>query len=144
MNPGDKFLLGVDLHKDTDTLEAAYNDAAGVTAEFTRNLFVRINRELGASIDLDAVEHVARYSAERRQVEIFARFNQHQEIHVAPRDETFFVDAGELIHTEVSRKFELEDLQRRLGKLGFSTVEVFTDEMDLFANLLLERDRRAA
>jgi L-histidine N-alpha-methyltransferase len=144
MSPGDHFLLGVDLHKDTGTLEAAYNDAAGVTAEFTRNLFVRINRELGSSFDLDAIEHVARYSLRRRQIEIFARITRAQEVHVPSRGERFALDVGELIHVEISRKFELDELRERLDAHGFSTVATFTDEQELFADLLLERSPRVA
>lgn len=144
LDPGDHFLLGVDLHKDKDTLEAAYNDAAGVTADFTRNLFARINRELDSSIDVDAIEHVARYSEERRQIEIFARIATPQEIDVPSLGERLAVDAGEMIHVEISRKFELPELRSRLDTHGFSTAETFTDEQDMFADLLLERSRRAA
>jgi L-histidine N-alpha-methyltransferase len=144
MDPGDSFLLGVDLDKDTSTLEAAYNDAAGVTAEFTRNLFTRINRELGSSIDVDAVEHVARYARERRQIEVFARVTRPQEIDVPSLGERFPVDAGEMIHIEISRKFELDELRSQLDTHGFSTLETFTDEQELFANLILERSLRAA
>jgi L-histidine N-alpha-methyltransferase len=144
MDSGDNFLLGVDLHKDTGTLEAAYNDAAGVTADFTCNLFTRINRELGASIDVDSVEHVARYSEERRQIEIFARVTRPQQIEVPALGERVPVDAGEMIQIEISRKFELPALRNQLDTRGFSTAETFTDEQELFADLLLERSRSAA
>src|SRR6185369_1468298 len=66
---GDFFLLGIDLVKAPAQLEAAYNDAAGVTASFTRNLFARMNRELGCSIDTDFIEHVARFDPEKEQIE---------------------------------------------------------------------------
>jgi L-histidine N-alpha-methyltransferase len=144
LDPGDNFLLGVDLHKDKDTLEAAYNDAAGVTAQFTRNLFTRMNRELGSSVDLDAVEHVARYARERRQIEIFARVTRPQEIEVPSLGERVPVDAGEMIQIEISRKFELPGLRSQLDARGFSTAETYTDEQELFADLLLERSLRAA
>ncbi|MCP3983307.1 MAG: L-histidine N(alpha)-methyltransferase [bacterium] len=136
---GDYFLLGADLHKDTETLEAAYNDAAGVTAAFTRNLFTRLNRELGSSIDIDAVEHRAHYNAEAQQIEIYAEFVTAQEIYLAPLGIRHQVKAGECIHTEISRKFCLDPLEERLLKTGFGVKEVFTDPRSWFAVLLLER-----
>lgn len=139
LSVGDYFLLGVDLHKDTPTLEAAYNDAAGVTAEFTRNLFARINRELGASIDLRAVEHRAHYNERDRQIEIFARFAAAQEIYLAPLGVWHRVEADEHIQTEISRKFTLDSLRPKLERLGFATRRVSTDARNRFAVLLLER-----
>ncbi len=136
---GDYLLLGVDLHKDTATLEAAYNDVAGVTAAFTRNLFVRINRELGADIDLDAIAHRAHYNTEDQQIEIFAEFLSDQEVHIEPLGVRHKITAGERIHTELSRKFSLSPLHEQLGEIGFSPVQAFTDPRDWFAVLLLER-----
>jgi L-histidine Nalpha-methyltransferase len=139
MADGDFFLLGLDLVKEASLLEAAYNDAAGVTAAFTRNLFARMNRELGASIDLHAVEHQARYVAERQRIEIHARFTAAQEIHLRALGKTFRIAAGERIQTEISRKFRLEDIPPRLGAFGFATREIFTDERGWFALALLQK-----
>jgi len=139
LRPGDYFLLGVDLVKDAALLEAAYNDAAGVTAAFTRNLFARMNRELDAGIDLAAVEHVAGYNGEASQIEIAARFLRRQTIDIAPLGERYEIAAGEEIRTEVSRKFRVAELTRFLASFGLETLNVFTDERRWFALLLLQR-----
>ncbi len=138
---GDHFLLGVDLVKEREVLEAAYNDAAGVTARFTRNLFVRMNRELGSGIDVTQIKHVARYHDAWQRIEIFARFRTAQEIALGPLGLTVHVDADELIMTEISRKFVLEHLTAYLEVFGFEVVRVFTDDRQWFAVLLL-RNRR--
>ncbi len=136
---GDFFLLGVDLVKDVELIEAAYNDAAGVTAEFTKNVFARMNRELDAGIDLDQIEHVAVYNAELQRIEISARFLTEQEIHIGPLRETVTIGAGDMVMTEISRKFVLDDLEEYLADFGLDTRRVFTDEQRRFALLLLRR-----
>jgi L-histidine N-alpha-methyltransferase len=139
LEKGDHFLLGVDLVKDPAVLEAAYNDAAGVTAAFTKNLFVRMNRELGAGIDVDQLEHVARYNDKWQQVEMFARFRTAQPVRIDPLDATIEIGAGEQVMVEISRKFVLEKLATYLSVFGFELEDVFTDERDWFALLLLKR-----
>ena len=134
---GDHFLLGVDLVKEREVLEAAYNDAAGVTARFTRNLFVRMNRELAAGIDVTQIEHTARYHEAWQRIEIFARFRTAQRIALGPLGLTVDVDAGELIMTEISRKFVLEHLKAYLDVFGFDVRHAFTDDRKWFAVLLL-------
>ena len=76
LTPGDHFLVGIDLVKNVRTLEAAYNDRAGVSAAFTRNYFARMNREIGTDLDLGAIEHVAYYNQTLDRIEIFARFTR--------------------------------------------------------------------
>jgi L-histidine N-alpha-methyltransferase len=136
---GDYFLLGVDLVKDPVILEAAYNDAAGMTACFTTNYFTRMNRELGSSIDTDQVEHVAVWSPERQRMEISTRFNAPQNIHVQPLGEVFEIGRGEQVLMEISRKFRLPELITDLNRFGFRVRRVFTDEREWFGLLLLER-----
>jgi len=122
LSPGDHFLVGVDLVKDAARLEAAYDDAAGVTAAFTRNLFARMNRELGTDVPLDAVRHVAYYDVERERVEIFAEALRPWEITLPSLDRTFRVARGERILTEVSHKFRPEGLVALVERLGFRRV----------------------
>ncbi|UCC81503.1 MAG: L-histidine N(alpha)-methyltransferase [Gemmatimonadota bacterium] len=136
---GDFFLLGVDLVKDADVLEAAYNDAAGVTARFTRNYFARINRELGAALDLTQIEHQAIWNPALERIEIYARFISDQQLHVEPLDQTFEIRGGERIMIEISRKHRLPKLQRELAAFGFDLRHVFSDGKKWFALLLLER-----
>src|SRR5690606_8410577 len=119
LSPGDHFLVGVDLVKDPATLEAAYNDAAGVTAEFTRNLFARMNRELGTAVDLDAIEHVAYWNSRKERIDIFARFLRQTLVDLPTVGRRFRIAAGEMVQTEISRKFRAEDLVRRLAPHGF-------------------------
>ena len=137
MAPGDHFLVGVDLVKDAARLEAAYDDAAGVTAAFTRNLFARMNRELGTNIPLDAVRHVAFYDVERERVEIFAEALQSWELHLPALDRTFRVARGERILTEVSHKFRPEALVAMIERLGFK--QVWSDVGDGTFGLFLFR-----
>jgi len=136
---GDYFLLGVDLVKDGAILEAAYNDAAGHTARFTKNYCTRLNRELGSSIDVSQVEHIAVWNPERERMDISLRFNTAQQIYVEPLNETFEIEAGEEILIEISRKFRLPRLSADLARFGFDVRRTFTDENGWFALLLLER-----
>ncbi len=137
--PGDHVLLGVDLVKDAATINAAYNDAAGHSAAFTCNLFARMNRELGAGLDLAAISHEAAYHPESRQVEIFARFTRAQTITLAPLDRRITIAADERIRTEISRKYVVDDLVAYLDTFGLRTVATFTDPRQWFAELLLRR-----
>jgi L-histidine N-alpha-methyltransferase len=132
-------LLGIDITHDEQALYAAYNDAAGHSAAFTRNLFKRMNRELGSRIDLEAIEHVARYNPDRRQVEIFAEFTKAQRMRIALLDQVFAIAEGETIRTEISRKFDLKNIEPYLENFGFKREKVYCDESNRFAVLLLRR-----
>jgi len=135
----DFFLLGADLVKDPDVLEAAYNDEAGVTAKFMKNMFARINRELGADIDLDQIEHVAEYNREQQQVELSAKFTSDQEVVIEPLDRSVFLSEGDTVLLEVSNKFVLDDLIAYAGDFGLETKQVFTDDERWFADLLMQK-----
>ena len=137
--PGDFFLLGIDLVKSRQILEAAYNDAAGVTEAFTRNLFVRMNRELGSTLDISSIEHLARYDSRQEQVEIHARFNRGQTINIAPLNRYVPISAGEKILVEISRKFRIGEVQALLEYYGLKTCRIFTDERKWFGLLLMQK-----
>lgn len=139
LNEGDYFLLGVDLVKDQGLLEAAYNDEAGVTAAFTRNLFARMNRELDSGLDLSAIEHVARWIPDKRRIEIHARFKKDQTLRIAPLGSSFEIARDEEILVEISRKFILADIKAELEAYDLCIREIFTDEKGWFALLLLEK-----
>ena len=141
---GDHFLLGMDLVKDVRTLEAAYNDRAGVTAEFTRNLFARMNRELGTRLDLDAIEHVAHYNDRLDRIEIFARFMREAVIELRDLGRRFRIAPGEMIMTEISRKFRADEMAATVARYGLETVRTFTDPTKAFALLLLRKRGRSA
>lgn len=136
---GDFFLLGVDLVKDPDILEAAYNDAAGVTARFTKNYFARINRELGSDIDVDVIEHQATWNPAQQRMEIFSTFRETQSVRIEPLGLTFVIQKGERILLEISRKFRVDVLVEELRRYGFEVRRTFCDEPEWFGLLLLER-----
>lgn len=139
MATGDFFLLGVDLVKDEQILNAAYNDADGVTAAFTRNLFARMNRELDAGLELDKIEHVAGYNPRRERIETRARFTAPQSLKVGPMGQSFSIARNEEILVEISRKFRLPPLLEHLRSHGLIARKTFTDQQQWFGLLLLER-----
>ncbi|HXJ35936.1 MAG TPA: ergothioneine biosynthesis protein EgtB [Candidatus Eisenbacteria bacterium] len=144
LEAGDHLLLGIDLVKDARTLEAAYNDRAGVTERFTRNLLVRMNRDLGTTIDLDSVEHVAWYNAAQTRIEIYARFTRGATITLADHARTFEIRPGELVMTEISTKFHAPDVAMLAARRGLDLVRTFATEDAAFALLLFRRRSRPA
>ena len=125
--PGDHLLLGTDLVKETARLEAAYNDAAGVTAEFNKNVLQVLNRELAADFDLDAFEHVARYDAREERMDIRLRSLAEQTVQLTDLDLTVSFAAGEEMRTEISTKFTRERLDCVYTESGLELCGWFTD-----------------
>ena len=143
LRPGeDRLLLGTDLVKDVATLEAAYNDAQGVTAEFNRNVLRVMNRELEADFDVDAFEHVAFYDREREWIEMRLRAQRRMDVRVATLDLDVAFAAREEMRTEISAKFTPERLRGDLAAAGLEPVEVMTAPDGLFALSLSERPAR--
>lgn len=128
--PGGGLLLGVDLQKDPRVIEAAYNDARGVTAAFNRNLLARINRELGGDFDLDQFAHRAFYCTERGRIEMHLVSRRDQRVHIGNAEFSF--TCGETIHTENSHKYRLGDLRALARDGGFEMVQSWTDERNFF------------
>jgi len=133
--PGDALLLGVDLapgpQKSVATLLAAYDDAAGVTAAFNKNILTRLNRELDAGFNLDAFAHRARWNAAESRMEMHLESLTAQTVQLADRRIAFA--AGETIHTENSYKFSTDSLSALLAGAGFSTTHTFHDSAQTFA-----------
>ena len=127
MGADDRLLLGTDLVKRADRLEAAYDDASGVTAEFNKNVLRVLNRELGADFDLDAFEHVARYDAEEARMDIRLRSLAAQTIRLEGLDMSVDFAAGEEMRTEISSKFTYEQLARVYAEAGLTMSGWFTD-----------------
>jgi len=115
---GDRFLLGVDLVKDRATLEAAYNDAAGVTADFNRNLLHVLNRQLGANIPVDAFEHVSFYDRREARIEMRLRAGYPLAVRFPTLGLQVGFAAGEELHTEISCKFTRPQIERELQAAG--------------------------
>ncbi len=134
LRPGvDHLLLGTDLVKDTRVLEAAYNDTAGVTAEFNRNLLRVLNRELGADFELDAFEHVAFFDTEREWIEMRLRSKRRQSVSIPAVGLTVDFAAREELRTEISAKFTPERLAGDLEAAGLELKHVLSDDRGLFA-----------
>ena len=133
LGPEDHFLLGTDLVKGRDRLEAAYNDAAGVTAEFNKNVLAVLNRELGADFDLDAFEHTALWDAENLWVDIRLRSLRRQVVRIDALDMVVSFDRGEEMRTEISTKFARQGLEGIYHEAGLELVEWWTDPEELFA-----------
>jgi len=129
--PGGGLLVGVDLVKDPATLHRAYNDAAGVTAAFNRNLLVRANRELGADFDLEAFDHYAFYDPLQQRVEMHLVSRRAQTVTVG--DHTFHFAQGESLHTENSHKYTLEGFRQLARRAGFTPGPAWVDEQQLFS-----------
>ncbi len=127
LSPDDHLLLGTDLIKDRARLEAAYDDSAGVTAEFNKNVLEVLNRTLGADFDLDAFEHVARYDAEAERMDIRLRSLADQGVRLDDLDLEISFAAGEEMRTEISTKFTRERLESVYGGAGLELRGWFTD-----------------
>jgi L-histidine N-alpha-methyltransferase len=133
MYPGDRFLLGTDLVKDTAVLEAAYNDSAGITAEFNKNVLHVLNRELGANFDPDQFEHVAFFDAENEWIDIRLRSLGEQFIDLTVLDMRTHFARNEEMRTEISTKFTRERLESSYADAGLELVEWWTDPDELYA-----------
>lgn len=133
---GGGLLIGIDLKKDPATIEAAYNDALGVTAEFNLNLLRRINRELGADFDLDQFFHRARYNAELGRVEIYLVSRRAQAVTLAGKSIEF--DAGETICTEYSHKYAVGEFSALAASAGMTLRREWSDKNRQFAVLYFE------
>jgi len=132
----DRFLIGVDLKKDKAILEAAYDDAAGVTAEFNLNMLRRINRELGATFDLRKFKHRAVYNNKLGRVEMHMVSRGRQTVRV--HDQYFTFKDGETIHSENSYKYGIEEFKALVVKAGWVQEVLWTDVENRFAVYLLK------
>jgi dimethylhistidine N-methyltransferase len=131
LGSGATLIVGTDLIKPVEVLNAAYNDAAGVTAKFNLNLLVRINRELGGTFKLDTFAHHAFYNRERHRIEMHLASLKRQKVKVA--GDTFEFRAGETIHTENSYKYSLASLAALARGVGWQPAGAWTDPRDYFS-----------
>jgi len=128
---GGILVIGVDLKKEKRLLDAAYDDAQGVTAEFNLNLLARINRELGGDFQPKRFRHKAFYDERRGRIEMHLESRYQQHVHVAGR--RFEFKAGETIHTEISCKYTIEEFRKLAAGARFHAEAVWTDPANLFA-----------
>nr|WP_202504529.1 MULTISPECIES: L-histidine N(alpha)-methyltransferase [unclassified Streptomyces] len=133
LSPGDGLLLGTDLVKDEATLVAAYDDAAGVTAAFNKNVLSVVDRELGADFQLDDFEHVALWDAEHEWIEMRLRARRALTVKVRELDLVVPFEEGEELRTEISAKFREEGVRTELAMAGLRLDEWWTDPAGRFA-----------
>ncbi|MBT8040413.1 MAG: L-histidine N(alpha)-methyltransferase [Gammaproteobacteria bacterium] len=135
LGPGGMIIVGVDLVKPIDVIEDAYNDSAGVTAAFNRNLLERINRELDGTFRPEQFEHLAFFNRDEGRIEMHLVSRRAQSVEID--GEIFNFSEGETIHTENSHKYSLEGFKALARRAGFEALEAWTDARDLFSVHLL-------
>lgn len=133
LGPEDHFLLGTDLIKDRETLEAAYDDAAGVTAEFNKNVLAVLNNKLDADFDLNAFEHTVFWDDENLFVDIRLRSLKRQIVEISQLNLTVAFERGEEMRTEISTKFGREGLEGIYAEAGLELTDWWTDPEGLYA-----------
>ena len=133
MGPSDRLVLGTDLVKDRATLEAAYDDGEGVTAEFNRNVLRVLNDGLGAAFDLDAFDHVARWVEDSSRIEMLLRSKRDQTVSIPGADMEADFAEGEEMRTEISTKFTPARIEAELGDAGLILERLLTDPDGMFA-----------
>ena len=137
LNKGDALLLGADLKKDPAVLEAAYNDALGVTSAFNLNVLARINRELNGTFDLRAFSHHAFYNESAGRIEIYIKSLIDQRVRIEKLDLEIAFGEGELIHTENSYKYDINGIRALAAQTGFELSHTWLDSQERFSSNLL-------
>ncbi|MGF1492693.1 MAG: L-histidine N(alpha)-methyltransferase [Microcoleaceae cyanobacterium] len=128
MQPGEYFLIGTDLHKQTEVVEAAYNDAQGITAAFTLNILQHLNHRFDADFDLSQFEHIARYNPSKFQIETDLRSRQDQMVHLKDLGLTVRFAADERMRVEISRKFQIHRMPELLQVYNLEVLKTWTDK----------------
>lgn len=132
LNSGDHLLVGMDLVKDRKTLEAAYDDEAGVTAKFNKNILKVLNEKLGADFDESLFEHRATYNEKEQRIEMWLDSKEEQKVSIPNLDLEIGFEKGEGMRTEMSHKFTVESAREVFRRSGLDLVELYTDEKNLF------------
>lgn len=137
LSPGDRLLVGFDRVKERSVLERAYDDGAGVTAAFNRNLLARVNRELGGEFDPGSFLHAAPFVAERSRIEMHLVSRKPQAVRVAALGQEFLFEEGETIHTENSHKYDRAAIGRIAASAGLGVLGLWSDPHEWFSLALL-------
>jgi dimethylhistidine N-methyltransferase len=138
LTKGDYFLLGIDLQKPKDILEAAYNDSQDVTAAFNLNILNHLNWRFSGNFDLDFFKHQAIYNETDHQIEMYLHCQADHQVTLDILDLNIQFASGESILTEISRKFDLQSIQTQLRSQGLETVKVWTDPQEWFGLVLCQ------
>jgi len=140
MKSGDLFLIGLDLIKDKQILESAYDDSQGVTAEFNLNILSRINDELDADFNLKNFSHLAIYNEEKQRIEMYLKSLVNQSVIVSKSDLLLNLKKDELIHTEHSHKYKLSQIHELLDSAGFEIKHTWLDDNKYFSLTLATKN----
>ncbi|MFB2838052.1 L-histidine N(alpha)-methyltransferase [Floridanema evergladense] len=138
LNPGDYFLLGIDLQKPREILEAAYNDSQGVTAAFNLNMLEHLNWRFQGNFDTNLFTHQAIYNQIENQIEMYLHCQKSHVVNLESLDLKIHWEAGESIRTEISRKFDLETVKKDLDSKGLTPLKIFTDSPKWFGLALCQ------
>ena len=139
MKSGDLFLIGLDLIKDKQILESAYNDSLGVTAQFNLNVLSRINDELDADFNLDNFLHYSIYNKEDQRIEMYLKSLVRQSVIISKSNLLLNLEKNELIHTEYSHKYSLDQIRELLESIGFKIKHVWLDDKKYFSLTLVSK-----
>jgi dimethylhistidine N-methyltransferase len=139
LNPGDYFLLGVDLEKDPDILHQAYNDSQGVTAAFNLNMLSHLNWRFQGNFQINQFRHKAFFNTEASQIEIYLESLRTQTTILETLDLKVSFEAGETLLSEISRKFRIDRLGQELESVGMKLIKTFTDDQQWFGLLLCQK-----
>ncbi|QDL10832.1 L-histidine N(alpha)-methyltransferase [Brasilonema octagenarum UFV-E1] len=138
LKTGDYFLLGIDLQKPKDILEAAYNDSQGVTAAFNLNMLSHLNWRFQGNFDLNLFTHEAIYNQAQTQIEMYLHCLESHWVSLETLNLNVFFEVGESILTEISRKFDLVTIQKELELQGLKTLKIWTDPNQWFGLILCQ------
>ena len=138
LTQGDYFLLGIDLQKPKDILEAAYNDSQEVTAAFNLNMLAHLNWRFQGNFDLNLFKHQAIYNEVDHQIEMYLRAQVEHQVSLHILNLNIYFQSGESILTEISRKFNLEKVQAQLRSQGLATIKIWTDPQQWFGLVLCQ------
>lgn len=138
LNAGDYFLLGIDLQKPAQILEAAYNDSQGITAAFNLNMLQHLNNRFDGNFNLNLFEHRAIYNRVKHQIEMYLIARQQQSVTLQNLNLTIELNKEEKILTEISRKFDLVKMQKYLSDRSLNIIETYTDDRQWFGLVLCQ------
>mgnify|MGYP001186334071 CR=1 FL=1 len=138
MNEPDRLMIGFDLKKDPRLIQAAYDDPDGITREFNLNLLGRINREFGGQFDLELFSHYPFYDPETGITKSFLVSKKEQEVWIDALEKSIHFDNAEIIHTEVSQKYDLKMINLLAAQAGLEIVDVIYDQKKYFADVVLK------
>jgi L-histidine Nalpha-methyltransferase len=137
--PGEFFLVGVDLQKSIEIIEAAYNDDRGVTAEFNLNILSHLNHRFDGNFDLNSFKHLAFYNSKQHQIEMHLGSLATQTVILKKLNHQFTINPGKTIRTEISRKFQLPTLVKLLESHALKPLQIWTDAQNWFGLVLCQR-----